>query len=74
MRKHGKHGRSVLHVATKDTKSSLENFVWFSVLEEIQEKAPDMLDFIATVVWLTDADAYQVEEAQFYSETHYVCF
>lgn len=44
-----KHTTSVLHVSRKDTKSSLEQFKWESVITEMKERAPDLLDFIATV-------------------------
>ncbi|KAJ7372492.1 hypothetical protein OS493_018999 [Desmophyllum pertusum] len=49
VRKHGKHGPSILHVSRQDTKSSLENFTWASIIEEMKERAPDLLDVIATV-------------------------
>ena len=42
-----KHAPSVLHVCRKEAKSSLENFTWSSVLQEMKERAPDVLDFIA---------------------------
>lgn len=44
-----KHAPSILHVCRKETQSSLENFTWTSVLQEMKERAPDVLDFIATV-------------------------
>ena len=43
------HAPSVLHVCRKETKSSLESFTWSSVLQEMKERAPDVLDFIATI-------------------------
>lgn len=49
VRRHGKHGPSILHVSRKDTKPSLENFTWLSVIKEMKTRAPDLLDFIATV-------------------------
>ena len=49
VRKRGKHGPSVLHVSRPDTKESLENFTWASIIEEMKMRAPDLLDFIATV-------------------------
>ena len=45
VRKHGKHGPSILHVSRQDTKSLLEN----SIIEEMKERTPDLLDVIATV-------------------------
>ena len=44
-----KHVPSVLHVCGKETKSSLESFTWSSVLQEMKERAPDVLDFIVTI-------------------------
>ena len=44
-----KHASSVLHVCRKETKSSLESFTWSSVLQEMKERAPYVLDFIATI-------------------------
>ena len=44
-----KHAPSVLHVCRNETKSSLESFTWSSVLQEMKERAPDVLDFIATI-------------------------
>ena len=49
VRKVGSAGPSVLHVPRKSTKSSLEDFSWSSIIEEMKERAPDLLDFIATV-------------------------
>ena len=44
-----KHAPSVLHVCRKETKSTLESFTWSSVLQEMKERALDVLDFIATI-------------------------
>jgi len=38
-----------LHVCRKETKSSLESFTWSSVLQEMKDRALDVLDFIATI-------------------------
>jgi len=43
-----KHAPSVLHVCRKE-KSSLESFTWSSVLQEMKDRALDVLDFIATI-------------------------
>ena len=48
VRKHGTNGPSVLHVPRKNTKSSLEEFSWDTIIEEMKERAPDVLDFIST--------------------------
>ena len=44
-----KHALYVLHVCRKETKSSLESFTWSSVLQEMKDRALDVLDFIATI-------------------------
>lgn len=44
-----KHNPSILHVSRQDTKASLENFNWLGIMEEMKTRAPDLLDFIATV-------------------------
>lgn len=49
VRKHGNNGPSVLHVPRKNTKSSLEGFTWLSIIQEMKDRAPDLLDFIAIV-------------------------
>ena len=49
VRKHGNNGPSVVHVPRNNTKSSLEGFSWDAIIEEMQERAPDLLDFISTV-------------------------
>jgi hypothetical protein len=40
---------SVLHVKRKDTKKQLEKFTWTNVLEEMKERAPDVLDFLCSI-------------------------
>ena len=49
VRKQGNNGPSVLHVPRNNTKSSLEELSWDAIIEEMQERAPDLLDFISTV-------------------------
>ena len=49
VRKHGNNGPSVLHVTRNNTKSSLEGFSWDAIIEEKQDRAPNLLDFISTV-------------------------
>ena len=49
VRKNGNNGPSVMHVPMKNTKSSLEEFTWLTIIKEMKERAPDVLDFIATI-------------------------
>ena len=51
VRKISKSGKqpSVLHVTRKGTKKKLEEFTWTKVLEEMKERAPDVLDFLCAI-------------------------
>ena len=40
---------SVLHVTRKGTNKQLEEFTWTKVLEEMRERAPDVLDFLCAI-------------------------
>ena len=40
---------SVLHVKRKDTKQKLEELTWEQILEEMKERAPDVLDFLCSI-------------------------
>jgi hypothetical protein len=39
----------VLHVTRKGTNKQLEEFTWTKVLEEMRERAPDVLDFLCAI-------------------------
>ena len=51
LRKRHDDGRqpSVLHVKRKDTKQQLEEFTWTKILEEMKQRAPDVLDLLCAI-------------------------
>lgn len=44
-----KRNPSVLHVTKIQCKEKIQNFKWSDIVEEMKERAPDLLDFISTV-------------------------
>ena len=40
---------SVLHVKRKDTKQQLQEFTWVKILEEMKQRAPDVLDLLCAI-------------------------
>ena len=40
---------SVLHAKHKDTKQQLQEFTWVKLLEEMKQRAPDVLDLLCAI-------------------------